>query len=55
MKANIDEEPKDKVPEPAVTQKRWHVNETSATRTESAHAIPNAVDGSKELCCDKVV
>ena len=29
LKIHIDEAPKDKVPEPAVTQKRWHVNKTS--------------------------
>ena len=28
LKANIDEAPKDNVPEPAVAQKRWRVNET---------------------------
>ena len=28
LKVNIDEAPKDKVPEPAITQKRWHMNET---------------------------
>ena len=61
---NVDEAPKDEVPEPAVTQKRWYVTEALVNehgrtmgcrvpRVESAYTTPNAVDGSKESCCNK--
>ena len=63
-KVIIDEAPKDKVPEPAVAQKRRYVTEARVDEhgrtvgcprclAESAYTTPIAVDGSKESCCDK--